>query len=519
VSSANAQTAEHDIFISYSSKDRAWVEAFAKILVSRGWTVWWDRQIPTGDSFDIVIEQHLTTARCVIVVWSQHSVGSDWVKNEAAAARERKVLLPILIDDAKLPLEFKRIQTQFLQDWQDGSPHAGFDRLLHDIARLLGIQLVDVPQIQKPWWRQFHPIWLLSLPTVVAAVVVIALMQWPIAARIQVELTTERVEFTLSKTNETTLLGPITARAVAIANFETISFQPENIKVADPARYQMGKDDFPDSAWKPLSLQSATIAIVPKDATLHPIVSIEGPNRDGLPALQVDPVAMSEGVHVTLQTRGEKGTGVTIKAWGQKNFRLPMHETVRMTAQHTEVQGAVGPLFQKQELRYQIQLPKGAAWIDIAAQPDGLVISPTFSPAQSVELLSGLRVDALDFTRQGVSGQSESALSSNGKITFPDYPHLGTILISKDEAVGLERLDRFTIEKIGLTGNMAGLHLHGQGRVKQVRMKTGAIPIRYRLTAFDVLWHDPQLTTLLTVVFWGFPTTVGAYRQWKKLKR
>ena len=45
-----------DIFISYSSKDRPWVERFAKVLESYGWSVWWDRNIPTGGSFNAVIQ-------------------------------------------------------------------------------------------------------------------------------------------------------------------------------------------------------------------------------------------------------------------------------------------------------------------------------------------------------------------------------------------------------------------------------------------------------------------------------
>jgi TIR domain len=158
VAQTDAQTDHYDIFISYSSKDRPWVEPFAKVLASLGWSVWWDRHIPTGQSFDSVIEQHLTTARCVVVVWSRSSVISDWVKTEAAAAKERRVLLPILIDDAKLPLEFNRVQTQFLKDWRVGGPHLGFDQLTRDIARLLKSPLREASKPIKPWWAGIHPL-------------------------------------------------------------------------------------------------------------------------------------------------------------------------------------------------------------------------------------------------------------------------------------------------------------------------------------------------------------------------
>ena len=77
-----------DIFISYNKDDRPWVEGFANALASRGWSVWWDRSIPTGESFDLVIKQALTSAKCVVVVWSERSVNSDWVKAEAEEAKK-----------------------------------------------------------------------------------------------------------------------------------------------------------------------------------------------------------------------------------------------------------------------------------------------------------------------------------------------------------------------------------------------------------------------------------------------
>ena len=79
-----------DIFISYSSKDRPWVDTFAKVLESQGWSVWWDRQIPTGGSFHAVIRQELRAATCAIVVWSEQSVDSEWVQAEADEARSKR---------------------------------------------------------------------------------------------------------------------------------------------------------------------------------------------------------------------------------------------------------------------------------------------------------------------------------------------------------------------------------------------------------------------------------------------
>ena len=513
-----------DIFISYSNKDRPWVEQFAKVLAARGWSVWWDRDIPTGQTFDTVIEKALESAKCAIVVWSENAVASKWVRSEAADALERMILLPVRIDNTKLPLEFRRIQTKSLIDWKEGSSHSEFDKLVEEISALLKSPPATVAPVTKSWWARVHPLWLLSLPTVIVAVIVSALMLWSISTRIQVELTTERVEFAVdaSASQDRAMLGPLTARAIGIEKFTTISFEPESMEVADPNQYEIDKDEFPASAWKPLSLTGSNVTLSAKDSTRHPRVTIEGPNQNGLPTIRLDPVAVAPGSHVTLETRNEKGLGLTIKIAGQETFNLTVHEPVKMIVQHAEVRGLADSPFQRNdELTYRVRLPERASGIDIATQPEGPVLSPTFSSGQSATpIFSGIPVATLDFTRQKSSGERVSALTGPGTITFPDYPHLGSVSISKDDAIGLDHLDRFTIKQLSLGVDGSGLRLVGDGMAKQIRSKTGQIPIQSRrLTAFDALWHNPHLAVLFTIVIWLVPTTLGAYRFYKEFRR
>ncbi len=128
----------NDVFISYDSSDRQTAQKFADALEPYGWSVWWDREIPVGKSFDQVIEEELNTARCVVVLWSKESVQSRWVKTESSAAADRDRLAPVLIDDAAIPLEFKRIQTAMLQDWNGDTSIPEFQRLVQAIRDLVG---------------------------------------------------------------------------------------------------------------------------------------------------------------------------------------------------------------------------------------------------------------------------------------------------------------------------------------------------------------------------------------------
>ena len=126
-----------DIFISYANADRPRVGPLVEALEQRGWSVWWDRTILPGKTWDKAIEAALAESRCVVVLWSQDSIQSDWVKAEAEEARRRGTLIPALLDNVNIPLEFKRVETANLMDWPRSLPSAGLDDLVRAISAVL----------------------------------------------------------------------------------------------------------------------------------------------------------------------------------------------------------------------------------------------------------------------------------------------------------------------------------------------------------------------------------------------
>ncbi len=122
-----------DVFLSYAREDRASAQALAEALALEGWSVWWDHRIIVGEAFDQAIERELHAAKSVVVLWSDHSVASEWVKNEAAAAAERGVLVPVLITNIRPPLEFRRRQTADLTDWAGDAARPGFQALCEGV--------------------------------------------------------------------------------------------------------------------------------------------------------------------------------------------------------------------------------------------------------------------------------------------------------------------------------------------------------------------------------------------------
>jgi formylglycine-generating enzyme required for sulfatase activity len=127
-----------DVFISYASADRPRIMPLVEALRKKGWSVWWDRTIPPGKTWDQVIEAALDAARCMIVVWSKESVKAHWVLTEAEEGRRREILIPARIDDVVIPLAFRRLQVADLVGWSGTLPNGGFDELAGAVSGVLG---------------------------------------------------------------------------------------------------------------------------------------------------------------------------------------------------------------------------------------------------------------------------------------------------------------------------------------------------------------------------------------------
>ncbi len=138
----------HDIFLSYSTKDRERLQPLFQALERQGWSVFWDhRTIDIGDHWSKKINHAIRTSKCVVVVWSKASVDSEWVVEEANIGKQRKVLLPIQIDAVDIPVGFTMRQTGDFVSWSGDTNDLQFTRLAEKVRELVGQH--DAEQAQR----------------------------------------------------------------------------------------------------------------------------------------------------------------------------------------------------------------------------------------------------------------------------------------------------------------------------------------------------------------------------------
>jgi len=126
-----------DIFLSYDSRDLERIKPLAAALTAQGWRVFYDRTIPPAKTWRQVIAKEIAECRCMVVAWSNHSIESDWVLEEADDGKLRKILVPFFLDNVKLPWGFREITAANLMNWEGDQADPVFVALCDSIAEII----------------------------------------------------------------------------------------------------------------------------------------------------------------------------------------------------------------------------------------------------------------------------------------------------------------------------------------------------------------------------------------------
>ena len=166
------------VFLSYDRDDAAKARSIAVALEKAGHLVWWDRHIKGGAQYSKEIEVALKAAQAVVVLWSEQSVDSAWVRDEATAGRDSGRLVPVLIDSSEPPLGFRQYQSIDLSRWIGRSKADGLASLLDAVGGIGGqTQLPETVKAARPRPPHTVPVRLIAM---LLGVVLVAAAAFPL---------------------------------------------------------------------------------------------------------------------------------------------------------------------------------------------------------------------------------------------------------------------------------------------------------------------------------------------------
>jgi adenylate cyclase len=131
----------HDVFISYSSKDRDTAEQLVHLITSSGISVWIDKSgIDVATSWSSEIVDAIDNCKAMVVLLSRNSIASvNVVKEVSLAAEQKKKILPLDIEPVELPREL-RYHLAGIQR----APLTNIDAVIRALGKL-GITVVNEP--------------------------------------------------------------------------------------------------------------------------------------------------------------------------------------------------------------------------------------------------------------------------------------------------------------------------------------------------------------------------------------
>ncbi|GLQ20936.1 TIR domain-containing protein [Algimonas porphyrae] len=118
------------IFLSYTRAEQDIARTIVSLLEGAGFDVWWDDLLEGGDTYLPTTEAALEAADCVVVLWSELSVNSNWVRDEAQFGREQNRLVPLSLDGTMAPLGFRQIQMIDIQGWTGDAQSREGERII-----------------------------------------------------------------------------------------------------------------------------------------------------------------------------------------------------------------------------------------------------------------------------------------------------------------------------------------------------------------------------------------------------
>ena len=224
------------IFISYSHKNKNYVHKLQEALHSKGFEVWIDDRIDYGDEWPLIIQDRLDECDAFILVATEDSYNSKWVRKEVTRAqRTNKPFFPLLLSgEPWLSIE----STQY-SDVTDGSlpTEKFYERLAKATTR------GPKPTRPLPQPKSVNYTKPATIGGIAIGIIAIAVLLWGILKPLKTEATPS-VVYEATATSIATLSASPTPNPIEIATSipNEITQQSAVMLIVPAGQFKMGSD-------------------------------------------------------------------------------------------------------------------------------------------------------------------------------------------------------------------------------------------------------------------------------------
>ncbi len=244
------------VFVSYKREDQPRTHLVVQALEKAGLSPWWDQMIPGGEQWRQRVAMQLKTAKCVVVLWTEASIGhgAEFVLEEANYARQHGTLLPVRLDGVAPPFGFGERQSIDLTGWQGDPDDPRFLHLVSTARAMLDGQPVPVPPAPRKRFTWTTTLWKAAILPVIVVLGMIAdtlaggqiVCEWP-----GVSLICGRLGFGNAPSPEESQLWASRTPGDCTVSREYISRYPNGKHAVEASTRLTGKTIVSQESWNP----------------------------------------------------------------------------------------------------------------------------------------------------------------------------------------------------------------------------------------------------------------------------
>ncbi len=499
-----------DIFISYSSEDRAIAQQVAHGLEAAGLSVWWDRDIQVGSEWDKTIEEALAGAKCAVVLWTAHAKQSRWVRAEARAALKEQKIIPVMLEANAIPLAFTGIQALRFLDWKGTAESKEFALLLSVIKAKLAGQPIALPveAATKASWvgKIASVIGIKILAAIVFVMLLLISSFWHIDADVSIQLQTGRLEAVINPgSDQKRLIDPLMFHKLSLHHVGRVTLGPNQLLVANPDELDWETDSYPPKAWIDLPHAGRAVELGLIKPGTDAMVSVESTDSTERSVGRLDAIVLTMPTTVTLETSSDQTMTMTLRA-EQDKPRVIMSglRTVEIVQEGLLLQGGANlPFNQNQELTYQALFDGHSGTITVEGSDTtfSMVINPSERSENFTFSTTTLPLESLDVSWQDPkTGERKSHPNFQGVVRYRNLTDFPEVTFRAPMFLSIEDFEGFEITAIRVNFATRTIGVDMQGKVGYIKTGTRDNPRDLRPTLFDIIRFHPVFSPLRNLI-------------------
>lgn len=371
--------------------------------------------------------------------------------------------------------------------------------------------------------RRSRPrLWLALSTMILLALLSLLSAFWRLPTRVQLDVTTARLAFTLGGEESREILNrSVSFSSLVLEGCGTVVFAAEKLEVADPQQLVPGTEagagpSFPAAAWHELS-PTGPVRFLCRDPAAKLTLQNPDPAAGRLGVL--DRIRFASGAQVVLEVSPGREPALSLEMETSQELSLALGPELEIVADFVQPEGIAVP-FSADLLTYRARLPEARRTLDVTSGDQGVVLILTPSRGQLSELFReplDLPLAAVEMLEENLEGTLTSPLRDKAVLSYPDYPSVQIVTIEADEAVGLGGLSQARLRSLELDAEKQALRARFDAITERATRWEGSVSDR-RLTLLQVFRHSGRWTEIAAAAVSLFSVAWSAFEIWKRLQ-